>query len=213
MKNCLNLLASISVRCLAIVTAAVAFQSSAHAIQQAGTEMLAREAVYFSSSNGDTVLLNTAADLRSFFQRFHPAVDSSSRILSGPVVSGSTKNPRLQVSIQKCVLVICKTVELDSYISAAVVHGPCARNLIVTTDLTRSSQILSGLYDALEVHICLNPNSQYGSELRAVAVAHQAPTYSRGPIQRTALQILQLQAPNMIQALKESLAINGAQVY
>ncbi len=183
----------------------------------ADSDALASETLSFASADGAHVLDMTAANLHRVFELFQPAVDSSSSITSPKVVSGSSSQPRVQVSIRACVFIICKTVDLDTDVSIGNVAGSSMKSLLLRADLRRSTDLLSNNFDSLDVQIWLNPatNASTGSgssrfTLKVVATAHHAPGYSAGPISSTSLKMLKLQASPMIQALNQALIENGA---
>jgi hypothetical protein len=183
----------------------------AHAAQ-AADDFLASEQLVFQSSNGNQVLDVTAANLDEIFEAYIPALDSSSQIVSPKLVSGPADAPRLQLGIQACVFVICRTIHLDATITVQPVSGSCETNLLLTADLTRSTDILANSYDRLNVSICLNSQksgSQY--DLSVSASAHRAPSYSSGIYSSNDLRFLKLQTDPILQALNQTLSMNGAQ--
>lgn len=201
----------------AVVLATIAIGMLLSTQALADSDALASETVSFASADGAHVLDMTAANLHRVFEIFQPAVDSSSTITSPKVVSGSSSQPRVQVSIRACVFVICKTVDLDTDISIGNVAGSSMKNLLLKADLRRSTDLLSNNFDSLDVQIWLNPaaNASRGSgssrfTLKVVATAHHASGYSAGPVSSTALKMLKLQATPMIQALNQALIENGA---
>ena len=188
----------------------------------AASDALANETVTFAAADGGHVLDMTASNVRRVFELFQPGVDSSSRITSPKVVSGTSSQPRLQVSIRACVLIICKTVDIDADVTIQKVAGQCAQNLLLRADLRRSSSLLANNFDSLDVQICMNRASnalsgqvEFGSgstrySLQTYASAHRAPGYSGGPIASTSLKMLKLQTSPTLQALHQALSENGA---
>jgi hypothetical protein len=170
----------------------------------AASTPLATTQVSIPGPHGDAVLQATVADMKSVFQRFQPGLDSSSQIVKPLRVSGTADHPVVQVSIRKCVLVACETVDLEGDATLREVNGPCARNYQLTVDLSRSSRLLSGTYDRLDVTACYRTGGNADSgTLLLEASAHQAAGYSAGLFQRQVLGMLQLQVAPITTALDQ----------
>jgi hypothetical protein len=202
--------ASLYARADAQATAPVDAQASGPT--EAIDDFLASEQVVFQSRSGLQVLDATAAHLNEIFEAYVPALDSSSQIVSPKLVSGPADAPRLQLGIQACVFIICRTVDLDATITIQSVSGSCETNLLLTADLTRSTDILSNSYDRLNVNICLNPQtggSQY--DLSVSASAHKALSYNSGIYSSNDLRFLKLQTNPILHALNQTLIENGGE--
>jgi hypothetical protein len=168
--------------------------------------------VVFQSRSGLQVLDATAGHLNEIFEAYVPALDASSQIVSPKLVSGPAAAPRLQLGIQACVFIICRTIDLDATITIQSVSGACETNLLLTADLTRSTDILSDSYDRLNVSICLNPqarDSQY--DLSVSASAHKASSYNSGIYSSNDLRFLKLQTSPILEALNQTLIENGGE--
>jgi hypothetical protein len=174
-----------------------------------GSDLLMKTTIQIASTNSDDVLNRTTADLRGVFQRYQPAVDSGSKIVKPLRVSGSASRPILQMSVEKCVLFVCETVDMDAEVVLKESGGPCKRNFTLVGDLSKSSDRLKDTYDSLNVAICYNTDATGAGKLDLVASAHQAPNYDTGIIQQQIFNLLQLQIKPMTKALNDALKANS----
>lgn len=191
-----------------ILILAVALFSSQMAM--AGSDALAQQSLKVVAQDVDTVLEKTIGNVKSIFNRYKVALDSSTKIVSPLQVGGTQTNPTIKVTMEKCVMFICQTVALDAEITVKSVSGKCEKNYAMVVDLRRSGQTLTDVYDQLNVNICFNKNAT-GGQADLTASAHQAPNYSTGMIQKEIFKLLQLQVKPIITALNETLRSNGAQ--
>src|SRR5258708_361767 len=83
----------------------------------AGSDFLAEQTVLIQSTNSNEVLSRTAGDPKAIFERYQPALDSSSKIVRPVQVSGPANKPVMDVSIQKCMSFVCQTMDLDAVIT------------------------------------------------------------------------------------------------
>lgn len=174
-----------------------------------GSDHLGTHALQIQRRDSQLVLDQLTGDIKSVFQHYVPAVDSESTIVVPLQVTGSSSNPELRMSVRKCKFGFCKTVDLTALISLRESsQGNCDRFYTLTADLTRSSQILTDVYDSLNVGICYARASDGSGSLAMSASARHASTYSRGTIQRQIFEMLQLQIEPITRALEISLG-NG----
>jgi hypothetical protein len=173
------------------------------------SDFLAQQQIGFTDKNPDAVLIKLTDDLKSVFERYHVALDAGSKVVSPLKVSGSRSNPIVQVSIEKCVFVVCKTVDLDAEASWREVSGPCKHNYSLRIDLGRSSQDLTDVYDRIDGKICYNSQGTKAT-LDVAAAAHHSPTYSQGLIQGQIFKLLQLQVGPIIKAINDTIKANAS---
>jgi hypothetical protein len=176
----------------------------------AGSDLLAKRSFEFRASSPDTVLEKTVSDLRAVFRLYKPAFDSSTKVVRPLKVGGSTSHPTINLVAKKCVLFLCKEVELDATISIREVSGSCRRNYVLNADLSRSSEMLSDNYESLSVNICYQASGQKAVS-QVEAYAHRAPRYSDGAVTKEIVKMLTMQIEPMTEALRKSLQSNGAQ--
>jgi hypothetical protein len=174
----------------------------------APADRLASTEFTFRANNPDRVMEITTAKLKEVFERYRPAVDSNTTIISPLQVTGSQTNPRIQMTAKKCVLFQCQTVKLDASITLREVSGSCRQNYVLNADLSRSGEILARNYDALSVNICYS-SARANARVQGEAFALRASTYEGGIIANEILKMLALQIPPMSKAIRESLAANG----
>jgi hypothetical protein len=159
-----------------------------------------------SGPNAEDRLNALAANLKSVFELYQPQLDSDSQIVAPYTVSGSATQPEIAVSVQKCVSVVCETVDLDAHIALTNVKGDCDRNLSLHIDMSQSSSNLTDVYDALQVNICFHRASNGSGTLDVVGYAVESPTYSGGEVADQIFDFLQMQIDPMADAFQQSLA-------
>jgi hypothetical protein len=175
----------------------------------AASDSLARESFTFEASDPDTVLENTAANPKAVFQRYRPALDSSTKVIRPLRIGGSAAHPTFNMVVKKCVLFVCKEVELDGTVTLEEVSPTCRRNYRLSADLSRSSSLLAENYASLTVNLCYQAAGRSG-RIVADAFADRAPTYSGGAVTGEILKMLKLQIEPMAAALHQTLIENGA---
>ncbi len=163
-------------------------------------DFLAKQTLTVQGSEPRRTLDDTAADLRAVFEKYEPALDSGTRIVRPLRISGSQREPNLNIILEKCVIFICKTVELDAVVSVAETNGKCESNMVMSVNLNKSSQDLTDVYDQIDVNICLN-----GRNLDMDAHARRADRYSSGPVQQEIFKLLRLQIKPIVTAVDETL--------
>jgi hypothetical protein len=176
----------------------------------ASSDALGKLQIKISHNNSEIVLNKTLSDVRAVFQNYHPALDSSTKIKSPVRVSGSSTRPFVEVTMEKCVVIVCQTVDMKADITVKDTDGKCTKNFILRADLTRSSEILTNVYDSLDVVGCYQRSADGQGILTFGGSAHHAPKYSGGPIQNEIYQLLKLQLDPIASATKKVLKQNGA---
>jgi len=171
-------------------------------------DFISQQVMPISGPDAEAALNQTVAELHDVFARFEPALDSETKIISPPQVSGTEAQPRLRVSMEKCVFFICKTVDIDADISIHEASGSCDRNLTLVADLARSSELLTSTYATLQVSICFKKAAAGAGSITLVAEATHAAAYSTGIVQQQLFQTLKLQTSPIIAALKQTLDRN-----
>ncbi len=197
-------------RSLGVAVFFTIFSGSIAAAAPAGSDELGKLQINITSKNSDIVIDKTLGDVRAVFQNYQPAVDGSTKIKSPVQVSGSSTRPFMEVTMEKCVLFICQTVNMKADISVKDVSGKCTKNFILRADLTRSSEILANVYDSLDVAVCYQRSTDGQGTLIFMGSAHHAPGYSGGPVQNEIYQLLKLQIDPIGAATKKVLKIYGA---
>jgi hypothetical protein len=146
----------------------------------------------------------TADDLKRVFEKYKPALDADTKIISPLRITGSQRRPSLSMTVEKCVFFVCKRVTLDADISVSETSGKCERNLTMAIDLKRSTQDLTDVYDQIDVGICLNK-----SDLVLTSEARRAPKYDTGMVQQEIFKLLKKQITPIIDALDSTLKENA----
>lgn len=186
------------------------------------SDFLAKTSIDVPGPNASNTVSRMAANLRGVFENYQPALDSSSKIVKPLTVTGTATRPTVTVSIEKCVFVICETVDLVGEVDWQEVSGPCNRNFIMNVDTRKSSSSLSDVYDRLDVSICFTANSGLSASPRGLpdrllagsgklvlsASVHHAADYNTGAIQRELFKLLQMQVAPITTALRKSLTQN-----
>jgi hypothetical protein len=181
--------------------ALLANSSSAYASQY---DFLAKQTLRIGGEFPTQTFEKTADDLKRVFEKYKPALDSDTTVISPLRISGSQRRPSLSMTVEKCVLFVCKRVTLNADISVSETAGSCERNLVMEIDLKRSTQDLTDVYDQIDVGICLNKN-----DLVLTSQARQAPSYDTGMIQQEIFKLLKKQITPIIQALDLTLKENA----
>lgn len=171
----------------------------------AASDFLGKQQVKMNSSHSEAIFNKALGDLRSVFQNYSPAVDSSTRIVSPLQVSGSSTRPYIEVTMEKCVLLFCKTVELKASVDAQEVSGKCAKNIALTADLARSSEILSSLYSSLDFTLCYNRNQDGTGTIEFSGSARRARSYRGGVVQGEVYNLMKLQVAPISAAIKKTM--------
>ena len=195
---------------LALTLALILLQVPLARAIPATSDSIGKLQIKITSNNSEVVLNKTLGDIRAIFQRYQPALDSQTKIKSPTKVSGSSTRPFFEVTLEKCVLILCQTVDMRADISVKDSEGKCTKNLVLRADLTRSSEILSNVYDSLDVGVCYQRSADGQGTLTLTGSAHHAPKYSGGPIQSEIYQLLKLQLNPIANATKKVLQQNGA---
>ena len=180
----------------------ILFLFSALASARAQSDFLAHQTIQIPGNQPEASLQHVEDNLRSVFERYQPAVDYSLTLVNPVQVGGTLTEPTMKLTLEKCVLIVCKDVNLDAEMSLSQVSGPCDRNLLLVAELGRSSEILTNVYDRFEVQICLKKTQGL---LDLTASAHQALSYSTGIVQGQILKVLQMQIGPILTAVQQEL--------
>ncbi len=170
----------------------------------AESDFLAEKTVQMQSVHSSDVLSRTVADPKAIFQRYEPALDSNSEIVRELRVTGPSNQPIVQVSIRKCIAIVCKTADLDARVIIREGRASCDRAFRLEADLSRSSDLVTNTYDRLDVTICYKALPNGKGSVHLSASAHQSPSYDNGFMQRQMFDLLQLQVAPIIKALQET---------
>lgn len=193
----MKVFANFSVSLLCVLSVSQAF---------AGSDFLAEQTVQIQSTRSGDVLNRTVADPKAVFERYQPALDSSSKIVRPVRVSGPNNKPVMEVSIKKCVGFICQTVDLDAVVTIREGRrAGCDRIFMLQADLARSSQQVRDVYDRLDAKMCYNASTDGKGTLLLSASAHHGPSYSQGFTQKELFKMLKMQVAPIIKALQETL--------
>ena len=178
--------------------------SAQASVAAADSDFLAQENINIGTTP-DSTLDQVMNDIRAVFYKYKPAVDSSTKITKALRVTGSAAHPILQVSMEKCVVFYCQTVDMDAEVSLTQVQGRCERNLLLNVDLAKSSKVLTDVYDHLTVGICLSRTRDGQGTLKMIGEAHHAAQYSAGIVQKQIFGLLKLQVKPIVKALNDTL--------
>ncbi len=172
---------------------------------QADSTFLAQKTIPVSSTRSSEVIDRTLDDMRMVFQKFEMALDSQTKIVTPKKVTGSAGRPVMTVTVRKCILFICETMDLEAAIDAREVSGKCDRNFMITANLSRSSEKVREVYDRLDTNVCYKAIPDGKGTLLLVGYAHHASTYQEGFIQKELFKMLQLQVAPLVKAVQETL--------
>jgi len=203
-----NLVTLIVLSCFAFAQDSYA-RSGTSQRQQRSSDRLIKTQFDIRAAEPEAVLNKTIENLKGVFQRYKPALDSNTEIVSPLKVGGTAARPNFSVGLRKCVFVVCETVDLEAAISLREVSGGCERNLVLDADLRRSSARMSDNFRALKVDICFQSKGT-NARITTEAWAIRAPSYSDGLVTDEILKMLKMQIQPMSDALKKSLIANGA---
>jgi hypothetical protein len=198
-----------SIRTKMILTAAAMvslLNYSVSALADSGSaDMLGRQRLKITSTQSELVINKMMGDIRVIFQNFQPAVDSSTKIVSPLTVTGSSTHPFMEVGMEKCVFLFCETVDMRADITIREVPGKCTKNLLLSADISKSSELLANVYDSLDFNICFMKAQDGTGTLDFVGSAHQASTYSAGVVQGMVYNLMKLQVAPIASAINKDL--------
>lgn len=172
---------------------------------RAESTFLAQKTIVMQSSRSGEVLDRALADLRMVFQKFQLALDSNSQIVVPKKITGPADRPVMTVTVKKCILFMCETLELDAEVDAREVRGNCDRNYLITANLSRSNQKVRDVYDSLDTTICFKEGGGGKASLLLIGHAHHSPKYQPGFIQGELFKMLQMQVAPLVKAVQETL--------
>ena len=75
-------------------------------------------------------------------------------------MSEGEANPVLRMTLNKCVLFICKTVPFNGTVTVVPTKGSCVRNADIDTDFA-SPAAQAVYYDGLQMSVCLDNQTDY----------------------------------------------------
>jgi len=105
----------------------------------ADSTFLAQKTISINNTKSSEILDRTVADARMVFQKFQMALDSSSKIIVPKKITGTPTRPVMTITVEKCVFIVCQTIELDAEVEVSETRGKCDRNFMITANLARSS--------------------------------------------------------------------------
>lgn len=161
--------------------------------------------------NAEEALLRTVADVRGVLVLFEPAVTGDVRIVEPKRVTGSKENPRMTMSVEKCIGIFCQTIDLVADVSVKAVKGNCKYNWEMDLDIVRSSSMVVDQYDRLQIDACYTARTDRQGTLTLNGKIRRGPRYSKGTIQKAILDVLKAQFPPMSEAFRKSLRKNAGQ--
>ena len=173
--------------------------------QSSESDFLTQNQIRIESPRSDQVLSRISKNLMGVFDRFRPALTSDSTVLSPWKVRGSRSNPLMQISVQKCVMgFACGSVALVGEASMEASGGSCTKNYRLHIDLSRSSDMVSGTYDALDANLCYKKLANGSGSLTLSQSARRASRFEAGSSQEMVLGFMKQQAPRIAQAFQEA---------
>lgn len=177
-------------------------------------DLLLEARIEIKATDIKLILAKTEEDVRSFAENFHVRLDSKSKITKEKQVSGSILEPVMNVTVRKCVFLICQTIDLDaqfqlSKVDVAENTEKCDHKYELKVDLTKSSQMLSDLYSRIDSIICLN-ETKTGAVASLTTNLIHAERYETGIVQRQAFDLIKLQGSSILNSLVEVMKKFGA---
>jgi hypothetical protein len=182
----------------------ILFLTNVAVAQTSADEFLGRAQIQFQDPNPDRKIEQIVEDPRAVFLRFQPGLDRGSKVVSGPEVGGPQTNPTLKVSIRKCVFIVCETVDLDAEARIENIPGRCSRNLNVKASLSRSSPLLSGNFQELNIQVCVQISGE-SANVTLGFFAVRTNSYPSGLGTKELLTMLKLQTQPLAQAFESVL--------
>jgi hypothetical protein len=191
-----------------LITNIILILSFTFSAQAQSFDVILQKSLSFKSKNIDLVLEKTINDIRPFAENFNIRLDSGSKITSAKVVTGTQLQPVLKTTVKKCVFVFCQKINLDAEFTLQEVNGNCNLNYQLSTDLQRSSQMLTDLYSFINADICINKTAD-GADSAIRVTLVRAPNYSTGVVQEQAFSFIQLQGESILQSFITVIKLNG----
>jgi hypothetical protein len=173
-------------------------------------DVILQKSLSLKTNNLELVLEKTINDIRPFVENFNIKLDSGTKITSAKVITGTQLQPVLKTSVKKCVFFVCQKIDLDAEFTLKEVNGNCNLNYQLSTDLQRSSQILTDLYSFINTDICINKTADGATASLTVTLLH-APNYNTGLLQKQAFGFIQLQGESILQSFKTVIKLNGVE--
>lgn len=172
-------------------------------------EALVQKNLELKTSQFDTVLKKTESNIRVFVENFDLKLGGA-KITSPKEVSGTLLQPVLKVSVKKCVLIVCETIDFDSEFTLQRTSGACDANYTLTGDLRRSSPQLANNYNAMNTDICIRKTATGAISTITVSL-YKADTFKSGTLQKEIAKFVKAQADGIIQSFSRVMILNGVQ--
>ena len=172
-------------------------------------DIILQKTIDIKISNLNSFILKTEQDLRPFADNFNIRLDSGSRVVAAKEVSGTQMQPVLKMSVKKCVLIFCQTIDLDVEFTLQKIKGNCEKNYLLNANLSRSSVLLAQLYSSIDTQICVQSTNQ-GGQMKLRTTLVRAADYQNNLIQKNAYALIKLQGQAIFDSLVKVLKLNGA---
>lgn len=173
----------------------------------AASDTLGEGIVRFSAVEPRKFIEEKLQNPKEILNYYNVVLDRGTKIISPLTLAGTTTNPVLKVSIEKCVFIICQKADLDTEFSVQIntmFSKNCELNVDLVGDLSRSSPVIIELYSQMRISVCFVSPSNSDGELRISGQVVRAPTYSSGIVQSQIFQLLKMQFPAILEAARKS---------
>ncbi len=174
--------------------------SSLTTLAFAKDDFLSQQDLDIKTGHYEEAIFKTAENLKAIFDHYKIALGPGFYIVKPLEVVGTRSNPVLKGILKKCISFICHDVDLDASLTITKVQGPCDVNYYLKADLSRSSSLLTDIYEYFSTTVCAK-RTVSGAHITLSSSAHRAGTYIGGPISSNILSFLGLQ----IEPIKNSL--------
>lgn len=172
------------------------------------SDLLFQKSVTLKTADLITVMQKTENNIKIFADNFNVRLDSKSKITSAKEVIGPILQPVYKISIRKCVLLFCQTIDLDAEFSLKTKSGNCTYNYDLVVDLQRSSSMLADLYSYINTSICIQKVAGGATAALRVNLIHAA-GYETGVVQKQAFDLISLQGESIFESFQTVMKING----
>lgn len=187
---------------LKILTIAVLLSLSTSAF--AASDFMAKEDVAINSPSSKQIFLAMISDLKGVMENVTPKIGGGFSIVAPYRVKGSQARPIVTMTVQKCVTIICQSVDFDTEFVADRVQGNCDLNYEVTGDFSRSGQTLTNIYSKMAMSLCFNADKSGAGVVNIEAHIIRSSSYSTGYIQGQIFGFSKMQVPTMVRAVRKS---------
>ena len=179
--------------------------------QTPSADVLVQKNLTLKATDLATVMKKTESNIKSFVDNFDIKLDSGSKLVSPKQVGGTALEPVLKVSVKKCVLFACQTIDLDAVFTLEKVSGACDYNYKLIANLQRSSTTLTDLYTDFVNEICIKKTAVTGtSNVKITVNLIRAPSYTTGVAQKETFKFIKLQADPLVNSFIRVTKLNGA---